>query len=296
MCSAHGRNPQCLSSRGGSHCPGLELINATYLVRQPMRCATLNHLQREFPGLYLLIVIVHIPSQPTVGPEIVDRHIRNLRPRMCLLIHWNLWMTFSRPTIVGAMTVYLSLVCVVYHATNISSKCEDRAAKDPLHVSSSSHSANKTARLAFTHREADGGYSEGHHGNQPLRATFRANNNNIYLVKPSRGAAGYTEADACAWRYANPSSRIFNPLQTQLVCPLQVMTLASPEDPSKQCRQDLVVSPKLHLGLLSFLNLPKSSLTFRAAVETSFRSTQRIPRSTTKHSCIKIRYDSGLRG
>jgi hypothetical protein len=56
---------------------------------------------------------------------------------------------------------------------------------------------------------------------------------------------------------ANRSSRIHNSLQTVMICRLVVITLAPPEDPSKQCRQDLVMSPKLYPGLLPFL---KSSI------------------------------------
>jgi hypothetical protein len=35
--------------------------------------------------------------------------------------------------------------------------------------------------------------------------------------------------------------RILNSLQTVMICPLQVITLAPPVDPSKQCPQDLVI-------------------------------------------------------
>jgi hypothetical protein len=41
-------------------------------------------------------------------------------------------------------------------------------------------------------------------------------------------------------------------------CPLQVITLARSEGPSKQCRKDLTVPPKLYPGLLPFLIVPVS--------------------------------------
>jgi hypothetical protein len=54
--------------------------------------------------------------------------------------------------------------------------------------------------------------------------------------------------------HGNRSSEIPNSLQFGMNCQRPVITLAPPEDPLKQCQQDLVTSPKLCPGLLPFLD------------------------------------------
>jgi hypothetical protein len=58
---------------------------------------------------------------------------------------------------------------------------------------------------------------------------------------------GYTEAQVTG------PLRIRNSLQFRLNSLLQAITSARSEGPSKQCRQDLIVSSKLYPGLLLFL-------------------------------------------
>jgi hypothetical protein len=72
--------------------------------------------------------------------------------------------------------------------------------------------------------------------------------------------------------HANQSSRILDSMQTVMICGRLVITLAPREDPSKQCRQDLVTSPKLYLGLLPFFDESLSRETMSKFHKDSFKN------------------------
>jgi hypothetical protein len=79
---------------------------------------------------------------------------------------------------------------------------------------------------------------------------------NTFIGPGPRVVADYTEALAVG-SHSNRFSRILNSLQIFMIYRRIVITLEPLGDPSKQCRKDLVVSPRLKLGLRPFLIFPR---------------------------------------
>jgi hypothetical protein len=98
------------------------------------------------------------------------------------------------------------------------------------------------------------------------------------LGQAPRVVAGHNGAHASAWQSCQPV--LSDPQLPAFIpgCRRPVITLVPPVDPSKECQQDLVMSPKLYPGHLPFLkySIPESTCSLEHTYPPTFPTFFRI--------------------